>query len=130
MDSELRAALDRAQQQPIRDNVTAKQRRAVQSLRNNPDLVICESDKNQGLVAMDAADYAALGERCLSASIVEKIRYLPIQIATVLCQKKHFLAKQWIWSDRHGTPLTGLGSGTGSGSHSMYTAVIVTKSVK
>ena len=25
--------------------------------------------------------------------VVEKIRYLPIQIATVLCQKKHFLAK-------------------------------------
>ena len=56
---------------PLIDNVSAAQRAAVTKLRRNPQIVVCESDKNQGLMAMDAADYEALGRRCLAASATE-----------------------------------------------------------
>lgn len=35
------------------------------------DIVICESDKNQGLLVLDAADYRDLGLRCLRESTTE-----------------------------------------------------------
>eukprot|EP01052_Picozoa_sp_SAG31_P023000 SAG31_NODE_1862_length_7044_cov_11.784017_2_plen_150_part_00 len=52
----------------VPDNVTLQQRKAIQTLRDNLNLIITESDKNQGLCVMSDTHYRDLGTILLSAS--------------------------------------------------------------
>ena len=71
VDQQVHAALGRVRRMPLVDNLSAAQRAAVTALRADPAVVICESDKNQGLMVLDAADYRQLGQEALQASAVE-----------------------------------------------------------
>ena len=71
VDAQLHEAQARVQQIRVSDNLTAAERSAIQTLRHNVDLVISESDKNMGLLVMDASQYRDLGYECLRKSALQ-----------------------------------------------------------
>eukprot|EP01050_Picozoa_sp_SAG11_P024860 SAG11_NODE_5423_length_1564_cov_1.868942_2_plen_105_part_00 len=62
---------DRCSKIRYRSNLTLDQRAALHSLRHHIDIVITESDKNLGVVAMNASNYECLGLRMFAQSHVE-----------------------------------------------------------
>ena len=57
--------------QPIRDNLTLKQRESIEVIRDNMELVLTEADKGKGWVAMQANEYEEMGLRMLRLSHIE-----------------------------------------------------------
>ena len=69
VDSRVHKARRLTKNWPIVDN--AEQQAAMLLLRQDPTVIVCETDKNEGLMAMDVGDYEALRRQCLAASAEE-----------------------------------------------------------
>ena len=58
---------------PKNSNLSAEERRAIQNLKTNPDIIILPADKGSTTVVMDHSDYLAEGLRQLSDSSTYKL---------------------------------------------------------
>ena len=84
-----------------KSNISAEERKALQSLRNNRDIIIKKVDKGGGIVIMDTLYYVEKVNQCLSNPNVYKKVDIKV-IKTAMNKVKSFIVKNEKYFDKKG----------------------------